>query len=356
MNYLPLNTVEGLLLATNLLLFAFARPLLSRFLDGSDPEQTAARLNAFRGLNILIMLVVAASAFLGTDQSERFWLIKILLVLLTAYCFYLLVQVSAWQIRRHYGHWRTVGDEKILTDSYRSRLFSLISAAALGVLGLISAIQITGFTSLLQATGVLGFVGVFLALTQASWLPDIFSGLVLLNARMVEEGDVLLLPLQGKNTTCSVHKTKLFHTELLDLADNHRVMLSNSQLRQQPLHNLSKFASAKGLREQLRFKIGYDTPEVAVHKLFGKAFEAAAEDPAIEYERQHPIEIRLMETGDHALEWMVCYYIKRVRTRLLTQQQLREVILRESLAQGISLATPTQLQLSRSPSAENGNK
>jgi len=35
-------------------------------------------------------------------------------------------------------------------------------------------------------------------------------------------------------------------------------MVSNSKLRGQTIHSLSKFASAKGLREKLTFKIGYD--------------------------------------------------------------------------------------------------
>jgi len=346
MHNIALTNFESFLLASNVLLLIFARPLLSRFLQNDNAEQRIASLNAFRGLNVLVLLTVGAGAILGPEQSERFWLLKVVLVLLTIYCFYLLIQVSAWQLRKHYGNWRTVGEEKILTDSYKSRLFSLMSSAFLGVLGLISAIQVAGFNSLLQATGVLGFVGVFLALTQASWLPDIFSGLVMLNARMVEEGDVLLLDLQGKPTTCAVHKTKLFHTELLDLADNHRIMISNSLLRQKPLHNLAKFASAKGLREQLHFKIGYEVTEAQLRHMFDTAFAAAEQNTDINYERQHPIEVRLIDAGDHALEWMVCYYIKSVRNRLLTQQQLRELILQHSLQHDISLATPTQLQVS----------
>lgn len=338
-------SLEMVLLATNVILLVFAKPILTPLLKKDDDERQATSLNAFRSLNVLMLLVVGAGAILGPEQAERFWLLKFILVLLTIYCFYLLIQVSAWQLRKHYGELRSVGDEQILTDSYKSRLFSLISSAALGVLGLISVIQIAGFNSLLQTTGVLGFIGVFFALTHASWLPDIFSGLVLLNAKMVEEGDVLLIDLHGKPTTCSVHKTKLFHTELLDLADNHRIMMSNSQLRQQPLHNLAKFASAKGLREQLVFKIGYEVPEPAVRALFDTAFEQAQQNSDIHYERQHPTEVRLIEAGDHALEWMVCYYIKSVRSRLLTQQQLREVILQQSIKDGISLATPHLLEL-----------
>ncbi|MGB0867307.1 MAG: hypothetical protein ACPGSC_12405 [Granulosicoccaceae bacterium] len=342
---LDLTHLEIAVLAGNIILLFAAKPILSPLLKRDDAEQRNASLNAFRGLNVLILLAVGAGALLAPEQAERFWLLKLVLVLLTIYCFYLLIQISAWQLRKHYGNWRSVGEEKILTDSYKSRLLSLISTVFLAVLGLIAVIQIAGFNSLLQATGVLGFVGVFLALTQASWLPDIFSGLVLLNANMVEEGDVVLLQLHGKPTTCSVHKTKLFHTELLDVADNHRIMVSNSQLRHQPLHNLAKFASAKGLREQLHFKIGYDVPETQVRTLFDAAFAAAETDSDIQYERQHPIEVRLVDAGDHALEWMVCYYIKNVRSRLLTQQLLRETILRHSIEHNISLSTPTQLQI-----------
>ena len=61
------------------------------------------------------------------------------------------------------------------------------------VMGLIACVRILGFDSLLEAGGLLGVMGVFLALTQASWAPDIISGLVILNSRMVEEGDVLQL-------------------------------------------------------------------------------------------------------------------------------------------------------------------
>jgi len=65
----------------------------------------------------------------------------------------------------------------------------------------------------------------------------------------------------------------MFHTEILNLVNNHRVMLKNARLREFTIQNLSKFASAKGLREQLSFKIGYDISPEKVRKMF-KAAEA----------------------------------------------------------------------------------
>ncbi|MEM9603508.1 MAG: mechanosensitive ion channel family protein [Pseudomonadota bacterium] len=339
-----LTTVEWALLALNTLLLVFAKPILSRITSTADERSSAWRLNAFRGLNVLMLLTVGTGAALGPNAGERGVLLKLLLVLATVWCFYLAMQLAGYGLRQRYGVRRTVDGQEVLSDSWTSRLLYLLACGFLSVLGLVTAIQIAGFNSLLQTTGVLGFLGVFLALTQSSWLPDIAAGLILLDGRMLEEGDIVLVPFGQQRTTCAVHKTKLFHTELLDLADNHRIMVSNAWLRGQPLHNLSKFASAKGLREALHFKIGYEVTADTVRALMASAAERAAAD-GVAFESQHPIEVVLQDTGDHALEWMVCYYTKAVRKRLLIRQQMREHILNEAQSRGVSLATPFGVSL-----------
>jgi len=87
---------------------------------------------------------------------------------------------------------------------------------------------------------VFGFVGEMLTLTQAAWAPDIISGLIILNSKMVEEGDILQIRQDGKQVYANVYKTKMLHTELLDISNNHRMMIKNSQLRALFLQNLSK--------------------------------------------------------------------------------------------------------------------
>jgi small-conductance mechanosensitive channel len=149
-------------------------------------------------------------------------------------------------------------------------------------------VRILGFESLLEAGGVIGFIGVLLALTQGAWAPDIISGLIILNSRLMEEGDVVEFWDGTDKIIGIVFKTKVFHTEILDLADNHRTMVQNSRLRTITINNLSKFASAKGLREELRFNIGYDVPESKVQGLFLAAFDAAIQDSEIAIEASHP--------------------------------------------------------------------
>lgn len=74
------------------------------------------------------------------------------------------------------------------------------------------------------------------------------------------------------------------------------------------MHNLSRFASARGLRETMTFKIGYGEKPKAVKAMFEAAYAAAVEDTKIFLEGQFPLEIRVMETGDHAVDWSVHYY------------------------------------------------
>jgi len=128
------------------------------------------------------------------------------------------------------------------------------------------------------------------------------------------------------------------------MVDNHRIMIRNSKIRDYTVHNLSRFASARGLRETLKFKIGYDIPPSDVHKLFEKVFAKVCENHDIAIEAQHPVEIRLQDTGDHAVEWSVHYYTKDEHSLLKTRQYFMETALQVSLEEGISLSTPVTHQ------------
>ena len=208
------------------------------------------------------------------------------------------------------------------------------------IIWLISCIQLLGFESLLQAGGVLGFVGVMLAITHAAWAPDVISGLIILNSKMVEEGDILQITYDGKKIYANVYKTRILHTELLDISNNHRMMIKNRKLRELFLQNLSKFASAKGLREKLTFNIGYENGPKAVRSLFDKVEAQLQEEYSEHYESQHPIEVVIDDTGDHAVKWTMFFYTKDIKQLLKTRQVFREVVLNLSLVEGVSLATP----------------
>lgn len=328
------------ILSVNVILLIFAKQIL-RFLqvDQKNVTQFNARVNIFRALNLLIIITLSYErTFSELDvQSIGFKLIAILMVI---YMGNLSLHVLNYWIHRRYGRAREINGVKRTIETYRSRMLSILASIFMFVIILIAVINVIGFDSLLEAGGVIGFIGVFLALTQNSWAPDIFSGLIILNSGMFEEGDVIELPKEG--CIGVVYKTKIFHTEILNLINNHRIMLRNARLRDQTIHNLSKFASARGLREMLTFQVGYEADPNQVRNMLAEALSTAVEDAEISIETADSAEIGILSTGDHAVEWVIYYYTKDVRNLLKTRQIVREIVLRLSKGYGVELETPMQ--------------
>jgi len=333
------------LLIVNVLLIFFA-PFLVKQYSGKNLTDGARdfRINVIRGLNVLIIGLLGHFRFYSGQSGQGIG-VKILSVLVIIYLSYLLAHLIGRFVRVRFGRpVQNVGSGQRIADTYASRALTIFISVFIGVMALISVIRVAGFSSLLEAGGVIGFVGVFLALTQGAWAPDIISGLVILNSKMFKERDVIKITDGNEDMLAIVYRTLAFHTELLNLVDNHRVMIRNSKIRDQTVHNLSRFASARGLRETLAFKIGYDVPIEQVKAMFNTAFQSAVADPEIPLEEQHPLEIRLKDAGDHAIEWSVHYYTKDEFSLIKTRQMFREVILMASIEANISLSTPITYQ------------
>lgn len=333
------SNVELTLMAANVVLLLFSRPLLQYLSSKSDSSDAfRGKLHIFRAANLLVLSLVVFNSLILPIASHS-WMTRLLAALLVAFLAYLSAHVANYLIKRRFGRQREINGEKIWSETYNVRVLSLLSAILLFVVALIAVVRILGLDSLLEAGGVIGFVGVLLALTQSSWAPDIISGLVILNSRLIEEGDVIEVG-DGESVLGVVYKTKIFHTEVLNLVNNHRIMFSNAGLRGMVIHNLSKFASAKGLREALVFKIGYEVSEARVHEMFDKAFERATQKVGVCVEFKYEPEVRVTDAGDYAVEWTVYYYTKDVRYLLRTRQLLRALIIKTAAEEGISLATP----------------
>lgn len=333
---LLLSLWDIIALAINLLLILFARPLVRNISSASLPEKSLKlRINLLRGLNFIFLVVYSydnlyrAAGGSGTGIT----IISILAILYTANISNFLMQ---YFIHRHYGKQREYSGTTHYIETYKSRLLSILAAIFISLVAVISIIHQMGFDSLLEAGGVLGVIGVVLGLTQGSWAPDIISGLIILNSDMFEEGDIVEFE---DGTVGRVYKTKLFHTEVLNIVNNHRIMIRNAMLRDKIIHNLSKYASIHGLRECLTFNIGYDVSTDAVKKMFAEAYDDAL-DHQIPIEPQSCPEIKVLETGDHAIKWGIIFHVKKVEQIVNIRREFRETILKKSEEKGISLATP----------------
>jgi len=340
-----IEVLDYLVILLNLLLMIFARRILLLFQSVQlDKRILLIKVQSFRALNLLIILsygytnIYLVNNDNGTNADANIGL-KLISIWVIIYLSYLLKQIISYWVRQNYGKPRDVNGKKKSIETYTSRLLSLLIGVALFVIALVSIINVLEFTSLLQAGGVVGIVGVFLALTQNAWAPDIISGLILLNNGMIEEGDVIELDDNG-SIIGIVYKTKMFHTEILNLVNNHRVMLKNARLREFTIQNLSKFASAKGLREQLSFKIGYDISPEKVRKMFKAAEANVKNNIDIEINGDGLFEVSILDTGDHAIEWGIYYYNKDVKSLIKVRHKIRECILNTATEFKISLATP----------------
>lgn len=334
--FASLEAFDYAVLIINILLIIFARPILKRFSSGTIPDKTQSfRVNSLRGLNVFIMLVYGYQYFYRPSGGSggAITLLSILAIFYVANLSNYLIQFF---IHKQYGKAREIAGKTLYIETYQTRLLSILSAIILSVIAIIAAIDQLGFDSLLEAGGVLGIIGVFLGLTQSSWAPDIISGLIILNSDMFEEGDIV-------ETDCGilgrVYKTKLFHTEILNIGNNHRIMIRNAHLRDKTIHNLSKFASAKGLRECLKFNIGYSASEDDVRAMFEEAFEQvlALEIPV---ESNSPADSKVLDTGDHAVTWGLIFHVKKVEQILNIRRDVIETVLRVSKKHHIDLATP----------------
>ena len=328
-----LNSSNLFTITASFCLFVAATPIC-RWL--SNDEGLLRRVSMMRLLNFLIIVAVLAKASFLDDSA---WIVKAIQSLIVVYFTVLITQIINYFVRRRFGRINQLSNRVQISDTYSSRGLSLIVAIFMGMIAIISCLRLLGLDSLLEAGGALGIIGLILAMTQAAWAPDIISGLIILNSRFCADGDVIHFNMDGKETTASIFKTKLFHTECLDLANNHRVMIRNAKLRDYGIQNLSRFASARGLRECLLFNIDYKHTEAEVRGMMNRAFAKIDHEHSAR-EEQHELEILFSDTGDYAVTWSVHYYIKDVKNLLKIRHLFRSYILDESIKSGISLATP----------------
>ena len=246
------STTELSLLISCFVLLLLSHPIFVHiFHKPLDDKHNAKQLQIARagGLLIIVVLLLNHFIFIEGQSGEENGIAKRLIgVNMVVFSAFWASQILQFIIRRQYGKTRNVAGEKIISDTHNSRLLSLLVVSLVFIFGLIGIVQVLGFNDLLKAGGIIGVIGVMLALTQASWAPDIISGLILLNSDFIDEGDVIEIN-DGK-LIALVFRTKLFHTELFNLVNNNRVLLKNAKLREMTIQNLSKFAAIRKRSEQ----------------------------------------------------------------------------------------------------------
>ncbi len=186
-----MDPVVWWVMSINLLLVIFAKSMVRLVYDEDEhTDSFKRRLRVFRALNFLIMIVFGYFHFYMLTAEKGLGL-KLLAILVTFYLGYLASHFANYLIIRRYGKHREIKGEARRVETYNTRLLNIFAQVFIFIMVLITVVRLLGFDTLLEAGGVIGFIGVFLALTNGVWAPDIFSGLIILNSDMLEEGDVI---------------------------------------------------------------------------------------------------------------------------------------------------------------------
>jgi hypothetical protein len=336
----------------NLALLIFSKPIIGLFKTGSEGD---SQLTIFRALNLLFMLFHVLDVLLiifHKDYQNLF--ARLGWTLVTIYVGVFIFSFFSFLSRKKFGLEKRMDDALKYIDTYNSRLMDIIVLVAISIFSLYIIIDIWDFDSLLQTTGIFGIVVAFLALTNQIWAPDMFYGMVILNSKMLEDGDVIQFSADGDEYI--INKVTFIYTILLDVRNNHRTLIKNSKLVDAKIDNLSKKASTDGLRMRLSYKIGYpqgsdsERFKKQVDAMFTEANEAAVLCEDVKVNEKVPFEWYLHETGDYALEYELFYYLqalpntkvtRTVRSYLLkTPNLVNSYVYEASLAHNIDLSTP----------------
>jgi hypothetical protein len=361
-NLLQANaTTHIVIFSLNILLFLLAAPIV-KFINAGEKDDKQVKI--LRALNILFLsLHILDLIIVAFDQQHKYIFSNLGWTLVIIYSSFIFYSISGFYIRRKFGTSKKVDDKTVYTDSYNSRMMSVLVTILTTMIAIMFIIKLWELNSLLETTGVFGVIVAFLALTNGIWGPDLYYGLVILNSNMLEEGDVVSFD-NNLDSIYIINKVNFVYTILLDVSNNHRILMRNAKMIDMSINNLTKKASMEGLLYKHTYKIGY--PEFGnealegyakfkkrVDSMFTSAQEEAFKNKDIKVNNNVAFRWMIKDTGDHALEYILIYHIaslpttrstKTVRIHLMsTPRNINELVYKASLEQGIDLSTPITL-------------
>lgn len=357
-------TVHAVVMVCNILLLFFSKSIVN-YIDPDKDHRLALRF--FISINVLFLVLHAVDIFLASfNIDHQNFFIRMAFSALAIYLSVLIFKIGNVFIRRRFGNKKTFEKEVQYLDSYSSRVVELLFLVVIFIFAIYTIIKIWNWDSLLQTTGIFGiFIG-FMALTSNVWAPDLVSGLIILNTKILEDGDVVII--DGYPDEYIIHKVSFIYTILYDIRNNHRTFIRNKRFIESKIDNLSRVASTEGIRKSLTYKIGYPVFSLnkrsareeclksfsrRVNKLFTTANELALAKKDNVIKPQKPFEWHLTQTGDYALEYTLFVYLDVVpttkitalaRKHLLTSLfMINAAVLEASASVGLELKTPDLL-------------
>ena len=365
------NIGLSILFFSNIVLLLLARPILNIISPNQDNK---TRIKIFQALNLLVIgfhfidftlrraFPVELDAAGEIVSGYEGYVIKIGLSLMVIYAGVFLYSLAGTLSRKRFGKTRVIDEKTIYVETYNSRLVGLVMLGVIVLTVIYMLIKTWDADSLLGTTGIFGiFIG-FLAFTSGIWAPDIVSGLIILNSDILVDGDVVVI--HGHEDEFIIARITLIYVVLYDVRNNHRTLLRNTQFIQNRIDNLSRVTSTHGIRQVLKYNIGYpsfsddrDTRKTelmefrkSISDVFEEAFEICAASDHIYVNPNKPFEWAMTNAGDYALEYTLWVYLEKIpntkvtstiRKHLMgTMFKVNEAVFTASVHEGVDLSTP----------------
>jgi len=345
----------------NIILLVLSRPIIGLIAPNQD-NKTKIKLAQSLNLLVLIFQIVDFALRRSFADYDGGYLVNLGISLMVIYTGIFFYSLSGTFTRKRFGKTRNLDDKTLYIETYNSRLINILLLAVIVLTVIYALIKVWGADSLLETTGIFGIFIAFLAFTSGIWAPDIVSGLIILNSEMIVDGDVVIL--EGHADEFIVARVTLIYVVLYDVRNNHRTLLRNTRFIQGRIDNLSRIASSDGIRQAIKYNIGYpafstekETREAelaafqkTIGDMFARSFEACEANNAIKVNRNKSFEWAMTNAGDYALEYTLWVYLDRIPNTKITatirsylmgaMYKINENVYAASVIEGIDLSTP----------------
>jgi len=345
----------------NIILLFLCRPIINLIAPGQDNN---TKIKIAQALNVLVLLfqIIDFGIRRTFEAYDSGYLVSLGISLMIIYTGVLFYSASGTFTRKRFGKTRTIDEKTVYIETYNSRLVNIVILAMIVLTIIYALIQVWGANSLLETTGIIGILLVFLGFTSSIWAPDIVSGLIILNSEMLVDGDVVVI--DGHPNEYIIARVTLIYAVLYDVRHNQRTLLRNTQFIQSRIDNLSRVASSDGIRQAFKYNIGYpefsadrDTRETEfsefkknIADMFTNSYEACQDDEDIKINKNKPFEWAMTNAGDYALEYTMWAYLDRIPNTKVTSTirrhlmgtvfKVNEAVFAASVVEGIDLSTP----------------
>ena len=318
-----------------LLLFVFAKPLMSLYPHRLSETAFKSKVWLLRSVFIISTIAYAIALILGATVAHKISQTALILV-----ASYLMIYIGhAWSTAK-YGREKEIDEKITRSDTITSESINLIIFILGFALGLLVLLNIWGLESWLQTTSVIGGILLVIFATKDYWLGDIIACFMLLKNEQVQPGAVIQVESLGLLGV--INQITLNQVSIRDLVRKHTIIIPNAKLWQNKIEILSS-STDHGLPDFVDFNIGYgtqiDTVEEFLHEVWQ---QSCALNTGINADVSP--KIHLINTGDHAVTWRVFYNVSNIFSLIAIRHCINKVAYRLSLEHRISLSTPITLE------------